>query len=217
MMACGGDGILMTRSAIAVLSAAAAFGVGLIVMEWTADAGEADGPTYVGSKSCKMCHIPHYKSWEKTKMGRALDILKPNAYSDKKVAAGLDPSKDYTTDSTCLKCHTVGFGQPGGYEVPDPSDKKAVRRAKRLAHVGCESCHGPGSEYVVLHKEIMMESRPYKSEEMYAAGMFKIGPEVCTKCHNAENPTVGPDDVFDYQKLKDQDHHKHFALKLRQD
>jgi hypothetical protein len=178
---------------------------------------EADGPAYVGSKTCKKCHLKQYKSWEKTKMAHAFDVLRPNERSDKKTEAKLDPSKDYTTDPQCLKCHTVGFGTESGYQVPPPDDKKAQRRADKLLGTGCESCHGPGSEYVKLHKQIQDDKRKYKSEEMYAAGMYRIGPELCVTCHNTDNPFVGPDYVFEYEKRKDEGKHEHLPLKYRED
>ncbi len=179
--------------------------------------GEGDGPTYVGNKTCKKCHIKQHKSWEKTKMGQSFEVLKPGQRADKKPGAKLDPDKDYTTDETCLKCHVVGFGTESGYKIPPPDDKKAQRRAKKMMGVGCESCHGPGSEYSKLHKEIQDSKRKYKQEEMYAAGMAKISPEVCAKCHNPESPFVGEDHVFDFEKRKDEGTHEHFPLQYREE
>ncbi len=179
--------------------------------------GEGDGPTYVGSKTCKKCHIKQHKSWEKTKMGLTFDVLKPKHNSEKKIEAKLDPAKDYTTDETCLKCHVVGFAAESGYKSPPPDDKKAQCRAKKMMGVGCESCHGPGSEYSKLHKEIQDSKRKYIVEEMYAAGMTKIGPETCATCHNSESPFVGADYVFDFEKRKEEGTHEHFPLQYREE
>ncbi len=172
-----------------------------------------DGPTYVGSSKCKMCHIKQNKSWKKGKKAKALESLKPGHADDIKTKHGLDPGKDYTTDESCLACHTTGYGQAGGFAIPDPSDKKAVKRAKKLAGVGCESCHGPGSEYIKLHKEILKSKRKYKVEEMYAAGMFKIEESTCVTCHNDKNPTF---EGFDFAAMKEQGAHDHFELKQRE-
>jgi hypothetical protein len=176
-----------------------------------------DSPTYVGSKTCKKCHIKQHKSWEKTKMGQTFEVLKPGQNGEKKTEAKLDPAKDYTTDVTCLKCHVVGFGTESGYKIPPPDDKKALRKAKNMMGVGCESCHGPGSEYVKLHKEIQDNKRKYKVDEMYAAGMTKISPEVCAKCHTEESPFVGEGYVFDFEKRKDEGTHEHFPLQYREE
>ncbi len=180
--------------------------------------GVTDGDTqytYVGSKKCKKCHMKQHKSWAKTKMGKALETLKPGNAKEAKEKHGLDPAKDYSTDPTCLKCHTVGFGHEGGYTVPDASDKKAVRKAKSFAGVGCESCHGPGSAYVKVFDEIMKSKRKYKVEELYAAGMRKIDASACTSCHNDESPTTAPGTTFDFDAKKDEGTHEHLPLKQR--
>ena len=163
-----------------------------------------------------MCHVKQYKSWKKNKHAKVMDILKPGNSSKKKTAHNLDPVKDFTKDATCLACHTVGFGKPGGYAVPAPDDKKAVKRAKHLAGVGCESCHGPGGAYLDLHKDLLKSKRRYKVEEMYAAGMKKLAAAVCTQCHNEKSPTIGSGDAFDYAKMKDLGAHDHFPLKQRE-
>ena len=121
--------------------------------------GDEGAPTYVGSNKCKKCHLTNHKSWAKTKMGKALETLKPGNATEAKTKHGLEPDKDYTKDESCLKCHTTGFGSDGGYVIPDETDKKAVRRAKKLAGVGCESCHGPGSRYIKVFEDIFKSKR----------------------------------------------------------
>jgi cytochrome c554/c'-like protein len=175
-----------------------------------------DVAEYVGSKKCKKCHIKEYKSWEKTDMGKAFETLKPNAEAEIKSKFGLDPAKDYTTDPTCLECHTVGFGKPGGYAIPDPNNKKAVRKAKSLRGVGCESCHGPGGSYIDLHKEIQKSGRTYTEQEMLDAGLQLPNEAICMKCHDGRGPTK-PDKPFDFESMKDEGTHEHFPLKKRSD
>jgi hypothetical protein len=172
--------------------------------------------SYVGSKACKKCHLAVYKSWSKNKLAKALETLKPGQAAEAKKKHGLDPEKDYTKDETCLKCHSTGFGEKGGYAVPDPADKKAVKKAKNLEGVGCESCHGPGSEYSKLFKEIQKSKRTYTLEEVQAAGLSKMGPEVCTKCHNDQGPTFNKDEPFDFEKQKAKELHEHKELKQRE-
>lgn len=173
--------------------------------------------TYVGSKSCKKCHSAvQHKSWAKTKMGQAFETLKPGIAKEMKEKHHLDATKDYTQDATCLKCHTTGFGEAGGYVIPDPDDKKAVRKAKRLEGVGCESCHGPGSEYNKLFKEILVSRRKYKVEELYAAGLHKITKDTCIACHNEESPTIDAGTPFDFETMKDKDLHDRQEMKQRE-
>lgn len=198
-------------------TAAAGDGVAVATIGVTLPALAGDTPSYVGNKKCKKCHIKQHKSWEKTRMGKAFDILKPGNNKEAKEKFDLDVEKDYTTDEKCLKCHTVGYGEPGGYATPDPEDKKAVRKAKRLEGVGCECCHGPGSEYVKVFDEIMKSKRKYKVEELYAVGLRKIDESVCITCHNEESPSVNPGDLFDYNKRKDEGTHEHYPLKQREE
>jgi len=171
---------------------------------------------YVGSKKCKKCHIKQYKSWEKTRMSHAFEILVPGQHKEAKEKFHVDVTTDFTKNAKCLKCHTVGFGKEGGYATADPSDKKATRRAKKLMGVGCECCHGPGSAYIKVFKEILKSKRKYKQAELYAVGLNKIGESVCKTCHNEESPTINPGDSFDYEKRKKQGTHEHFPLKQRE-
>jgi hypothetical protein len=173
--------------------------------------------SYVGNKTCKKCHFKQHKSWAETRMAKALEILRPGNNREAKEKFNLHIKKDYTKDEKCLKCHTVGFGSPGGYAIPNPEDKKAVRKAKRLEGVGCECCHGPGSEYVKVFDEIQKSNRKYKVEELYAVGLNKTGPAVCKTCHNEESPSVEPGAAFDYEKRKEEGTHEHYPLKQREE
>ena len=82
----------------------------------------------VGAKKCKVCHIKIYKSWKDTGHAKAFEALNPGVKAEEKKNAGLDPEKDYTTDASCIACHTTGNStmQPG---------------------VQCEACHAPGKKY----------------------------------------------------------------------
>lgn len=179
-------------------------------------AGGESAFAYVGSKKCKKCHIKEHKSWAKTRMGQAFEILKPGTHKEAKEKFNIEVDKDYTADTKCLKCHTTGFGEPGGYAVPVPGNKKSIRTAKKLEGVGCECCHGPGSEYVKIFDEILKSKRKYKVEELYAAGLRKVDESTCKSCHNEESPTIMPGDSFDYQKRKDEGTHEHHPLKQRE-
>jgi len=178
--------------------------------------GEPSQYTYVGANKCKKCHLKEHKSWSSNKKSKALETLMPGQAAEAKQKHNLDPNKDYSTDAACLKCHTTGFGHPSGYAVPDAADEKAVKEAQNLAGVGCESCHGAGSGYMVLHEEIMKSKRTYKVDEMYAAGMTKIEAAACTNCHNDQSPTYDAANPFDFEKMKATGGHEHFELKQRE-
>ena len=166
---------------------------------------------FVGSTKCKKCHLAEHKGWETMRHGKAFDTLKAGTVAEAKTKHKFDPSKDYTKDATCVACHTVGFGKPGGYQIP--ADEEAAKKMKHLENVGCESCHGAGSNYIVLHEEIMKSKRKYKMEEMYAAGSTKMESAVCLTCHNATSPTVDPSIPFDFEKMKEKGVHERTPLK----
>ncbi len=169
------------------------------------------GAKYVGIGACKKCHFKQYMSWKKTTMARTFDVLKPGNATEAKKKAGLDPKKDYTKDPACLPCHTTGYGLPGGYKTG------AAKAAKENEGTTCEACHGPGSKYVALHKDVVDKKRKYSVKEFYDAGMTRIDAAVCTTCHNRRNPTAAPDFRFDYEQDKDKGSHKNYPLKYRTD
>ncbi len=160
---------------------------------------------YVGSKSCKKCHLKQYKSWEATTMGQSFEKLKPGVAVEAKTGAGLDPEADYTTDETCVGCHVTGYGKPGGFVD--------IETTPELANVGCESCHGPGGTYLE-DGYMTLKNKEYKKAELVAVGMVDtVGEAQCVGCHNSESPFVGDDFVFDYAAMKDVGTHDNIPLK----
>jgi len=161
---------------------------------------------YVGVKKCKMCHIKEYKSWKKTEMATSFENLKPGVKAEAKKKAGLDPQKDYTHDPKCLKCHTTGYGKPGGF--------KSIEETPKLAGVQCEECHGPGSEY-----RKVMRNRKFKMGEAKAAGLIipSENEKVCLECHGGESPfneKLDPKYKFNFkERLKKT--HKHYPLRYK--
>ncbi len=130
----------------------------------------------VGASKCKSCHKKlgnPYKIWQDTEHSKAFDTLgTPEA---KKIAAdkGLgDPQKE----EACLKCHVsrVFLGNPAINAKGKYADTEGV---------GCEACHGPGSDY--KKKKIMKDH-----DAAVAKGLLRDKSEAhCTKCHNDESPT----------------------------
>ena len=199
------------------LAAACAVGLALLGAMSVASAAGEDEFEFVGSKKCKMCHKEAFKSWETTTHAKGFDVLKPGERSDAKEKFGLDSGKDYTTDESCLACHTTGYGKEGGYAVPAADDEKAVKKMEKLEGVGCECCHGAGDEYKKLHGNIKKEKRQYTWDEMAAAGMTKIDVETCAGCHNDKSPTfeAGKELNFDEMTKNEKAIHAHVELELR--
>ncbi len=155
---------------------------------------------FVGSDACKTCHFAQHRAWKKTALARSLDALAATPPSDAaryetKTRAGLDPARVYSTDPTCLPCHTTGYGATAGY----PESPAAT------GHVGCEACHGPGGRYVAHKKEAAQRDSAAKftREELTALGLVIPDANGCARCHNARNPT-NPGEPFDFasERLK---------------
>jgi len=165
-----------------------------------ADEGEH---AYVGTKSCKKCHIKEWKSWSETKMATAYEVLSPGAAAEVKQEIGLDPEKDYTTDEACVKCHVTGFGKPGGFTD--------IETTPELAGVGCEVCHGPGGSYT-QDGFMTLQNREFKRDDLLPLGyIYPVGENVCIECHNEEVPF--PDYTFDFESMKAKGLHEAFPLK----
>ncbi len=83
---------------------------------------------FVGSESCRSCHLPEFETWAASPHAHAVDSLAREGKSQ---------------NPDCLACHTTAFGRPGGFP-------KQARPAAHpdLARVGCESCHGPGEDHI---------------------------------------------------------------------
>lgn len=89
---------------------------------------------------------------------------------------------DEQSNPECLKCHATG----GKAEFPG---------------VGCESCHGPGSDYKSMKT---MKDR----EASIAAGLIIPNEETCLSCH-ANAPHEVP--AFNYEEAKAKGVHEHKA------
>lgn len=148
------------KIAIAFLAA-----VVLVTMAVVPSLAEEAQHEYVGNSKCKMCHKGENKGmiwerWLETRHALSMETL--------------DPEKGENEDPDCLRCHVIGFGAPTGYNVEEPNED--------LASVGCEACHGAGSDYKKLS---VMKDR----EQAVAAGLIIPTEETCTGCHNEESPT----------------------------
>lgn len=157
---------------------------------------EALNLSYVGSDRCLGCHAGEFAKWKESKHGHAYEAL-----SEVAKRPGL---RNY--DPECIVCHTVGFGVKTGFEDTE--------KTPALKHVGCESCHGPGSGHMSAPRDpkLLAFLSPWKTERgdhlPGPAALEKIatGPpgtitalpatdqriinrvsQACTKCHDHEN------------------------------
>jgi hypothetical protein len=123
-----------------------------------------DDLEYVGSQSCKACHNDAYEKWSNSLHAKAYSTLE-------QVGSQFDPE--------CVICHVVGMEYESGFISP--------QKTGDLEGVGCENCHGPGSEHIL------------------SAGTTKFTEpkSTCLDCHTPEQSGdyAGNEDVF-MEKIK---------------
>ena len=102
---------------------------------------------FVGDEVCQRCHKAEYDQWKTTLHASAWQTL-------------VDQKKDANPD--CVKCHVVGYQQPGGFKTGDD--------AKKLGNVQCENCHGMGTQH-----------------EAYPSQARRITEATCKQCHTVSN------------------------------
>jgi peroxiredoxin len=105
-----------------------------------------DKTGFSGDELCGVCHRDQHSTWLLTKHSTAYETL-------------LEHGSD--RDPECVKCHTVGFAQAGGFDLEQRQDQ--------LRGVQCENCHGRGG--------------PHQSPDFAKAGYEKT----CLGCHDAQH------------------------------
>lgn len=172
--------------------------------------------TFIGSDKCQSCHPNEYKVWKDSKHSHAMEALEKYAKRP----------GNRQFDGECVVCHTVGFGYKSGYTNEEST--------KHLRHVGCESCHGPGSGHAGLpnDKTFLAAMSSWKTkptdvlpdkDTIVKLAAVKLGEpapvqltakqqhtataisSMCMKCHDPEN-----DPKFDLYKYMPQMWHSGF-------
>ena len=128
------------------------------------EADKGPGPKYVGSQACAKCHRGEsmgyqFSIWRRSPHADAWAVL-ATPKAREMHGAGDDPQQN----PACLKCHAV------------------VAKAALDDGVGCEACHGPGSDY--MKDAVMRDPKAAR-----AAGLREVGPQTCMPCHNAHGKT----------------------------
>ena len=129
---------------------------------------KAKGPKYAGVMACGQCHRGpvlgnQWSVWRMSAHSGAWAALGTAKAQEMARGKGID---DPQSSSQCLKCHTTtGSNARLASFSPDEG-------------VGCEACHGAGSEYMA--DAIMRDKR-----SAMAAGLRKPTRETCIRCHQA--------------------------------
>ncbi|MEZ5740690.1 MAG: multiheme c-type cytochrome [Burkholderiaceae bacterium] len=110
---------------------------------------------YADERACAGCHPRAAKVWRGSAHARAFESLS---------------KVDKTHDANCVGCHSIGFGEPGGFVSAGVSPF--------LRNVGCQACHGPAKQHLQTGGADPMASLAYKGEK------------VCAGCHqSAHSPS----------------------------
>jgi hypothetical protein len=130
--------------------------VGQLNLAWAKEHGEdcpaapKGKPAFVGNEACRDCHEETFAVWDASKHAHAYATL-------------VEGKKQF--DLECVRCHVTGADLPGGV--------CRVDKVEGRKDVGCESCHGPGSQHVTDPATTNVLARP--------------SAEGCVGCHNPEN------------------------------
>jgi len=113
-------------------------------------------PNYAGDKLCLACHLAVCQY--ETNTAHAGAFTRP-------AFAALGGQ----TNTTCLPCHTVGYGLPTGFV--------SVKATPLLAGVQCENCHGPAANHAASPDNPAIIPR------------IEVAATLCGGCHSASHTT----------------------------
>jgi hypothetical protein len=117
---------------------------------------------FVGNDQCATCHVEEQKFWEETQHAQAVETLE---------------ERNKLFDQSCIGCHVVGYEKPGGSVIGKLHYEAQLGERtieKNLEDVGCENCHGPGSNH--------MQS-PVDSAGKPQHITVDPGEDACMECH----------------------------------
>jgi len=132
-----------------------------------------DHPEYVGSHVCKSCHLEQergsqYLQWIRSRHAGAYWRLATDwAVFIAHQRPHYQDMNDPRHDDRCLLCHTSAAQDPNALFAATFDQKEGV---------GCEACHGPGSDYVTV--EVMTDRAAFLS-----AGGRIPDERTCQNCH----------------------------------
>jgi hypothetical protein len=109
--------------------------------------------SYISPSKCVGCHDDKVNAWAQT--GHATLV-----WSDIADTNGIVQSSSLS----CLRCHTTGYGQPGGFVTNTTTPQ--------FTNVSCEACHGPAGAHYSAGGTLIY--RPVPTDL----------PELCGTCHN---------------------------------
>ena len=145
---------------------------------------------FVSAAKCAICHKKpeqgeQYQIWINSKHAKAFETLGTPEAKATGAKWGVDNPQ---ASGKCLKCHSTAYWF---------SENKVSETIPVEEGVSCESCHGPGKDY--MKKSIMQDLDVAKEQ-----GLVIPDEQTCLKCHNQESPTFKP---FDFKERKEKIKH----------
>ena len=130
---------------------------------------KAKGPKYASAAACGQCHRNRMMGdqWSVWKMSAHADAWAVLATAKAKEMASAKGIADAQRSPECLRCHTTS---QSGARLPGFAADEGV---------GCEACHGPGSDYMA--EAIMRDPR-----SAMAAGLQMPAAQACLRCHQTK-------------------------------
>ncbi|MGQ9618544.1 MAG: multiheme c-type cytochrome [Candidatus Aminicenantia bacterium] len=129
--------------------------------------------TYIGVDKCKICHKAEakgnqYGKWLESKHSKAYQLL---ATPKAEEIGGKTGIKNPSESEKCMSCHS-----PYGNIAPE----------LKADGVGCEACHGPGSDYKAMN--IMKDRALAQKNGLIIHENENTIKTHCLNCHKKDNP-----------------------------
>ena len=158
-----------------VVAQAVRVGLAIVwLMAQSSIADDRDAANYVGIKMCGVCHKKEdngnqLAKWQDSQHAKAFELLGTPEAKELGKKSGVENPQ---ASGKCLKCHSTAYNL---------TETVATEKIKPEEGITCESCHGPGKNYV---KKAVMEDR----QQAIAGGMVYPAGKSCELCHNDQSP-----------------------------
>ncbi len=167
------------------------FVVGIIFLSPSDCMAQTFDHDFVGVSKCSLCHKKadigqQVIIWQGTAHAKAFETLGTPKAKELGAKLGVDNPQ---TSGKCLKCHSTAYGF---------TENKVTEKVPVQEGVSCESCHGPGKDY--MRKSVMQDK-----QEAIANGLIMPDEKTCVKCHNSESPAMTK--PFDFKQEWDKIKH----------
>ncbi len=151
---------------------------------------------YLGVAACISCHDEPHAGFAKGPYGVWRDHFHSSAFQTlsrnyTKAFAKKRGIVDPVTNWRCRKCHVTALGVPPERLGPKYRDADGV---------GCETCHGPGGDYLHEHYKEDADQAALAAMGFRVYRNLEDRDKLCRSCHNTLSPTYKPFNVLEFSK-----------------